>query len=571
MDGNDLYPPKPVVIDRVNPGPSSAQEIPNDAEVSFDELLLERKAQLEISLTSINLGRILGDASGFLDVQADQEFFIEFRSHESVRSSPPANFILREGGTAFVCQDFRVVGTHDPAIDFQGNLHGPFNLTLDTGRHVSITDTATNAVLRSGQYSTSPEGTMTWSHLSLHDEATYTYSTHLRLTTVDIMMRFHSLIQAETVDIVTRDFHLQGGATVDVDARGPDAEAGECSGSTDDSGYGRGGCHGGYGGQAVTYGDWNYVGTPYGSYITPTHPGSGGGTGSGGSGGSTVKIQVDNNFHVDGLITANGGDSSGGNGGGGSAGSVKIDTLLFSGHGFVSAIGGSGNGYGYGGAGGRVALNCDWTREYSGDFWAYGGMGGDTNSNDGANGAAGTVWIIDNPRGPAFARYVNNTQGEEVRVNENELLFLDNDDRQHQLPTVIMSENDDYFEMLEVEARNHVVLQMHGDHDTMIAHKFSGDKTGQFHLREEQRLYVEYLDGEATYSIAPISYLTENGSELVMPTEVEFLGTRTVIHGLMVGLENFTLASGAEVCDFLKKIFKYLLKVFELPYRQETN
>ena len=74
------------------------------------------------------------------------------------RSSPPVNFILREDGTAYVCQDFRIIGTNDPAFDFEGNLRGPFNLTLASGRHLDIRDTATNAVLRDGEYSTSPAG-----------------------------------------------------------------------------------------------------------------------------------------------------------------------------------------------------------------------------------------------------------------------------------------------------------------------------------------------------------------------------------------------------------------------------
>ena len=259
-------------------------------------------------------------------------------------------------------------------------------------------------------------------------------------------------------------------------------------------------------------------------------------------------LQVENILHVDGYVNSNGVAATGSNSGGGSGGSIKIETLIFSGHGFLQAEGGNGESMGYGGAGGRIAVNCDWTLEYSGMYTAYGGYVEDDMTGTG-NGAAGTVFIIENPRGPAFARYENNTDGVPVKINEYDLLHLDNDNRQHQLPTVIMSETDQYFEFIEVAANNHVVLQMHGDYDEMVAHKFSGDKTGQFHLRGDQKLFVEYRDGEATYSIAPISYLTEASSQLIMPTEVEFLGTRTVIHGKMINLENFTLASGAEV-DF---------------------
>ena len=41
LDGRDEYPPKPVVIDMVHTGTSSAEDIPNDADVNFNELLLE--------------------------------------------------------------------------------------------------------------------------------------------------------------------------------------------------------------------------------------------------------------------------------------------------------------------------------------------------------------------------------------------------------------------------------------------------------------------------------------------------------------------------------------------------
>ena len=69
-------------------------------------------------------------------------------------------------------------------------------------------------------------------------------------------------------------------------------DAGECPGSTATNGYGLGACHGGYGGQPVTEGVYDYDGTPYGSYSSPVHRGSGGGGASGGAGGSTINLKV---------------------------------------------------------------------------------------------------------------------------------------------------------------------------------------------------------------------------------------------------------------------------------------
>ena len=46
----------------------------------------------------------------------------------------------------------------------------------------------------------------------------------------------------------------------------------------------------------------------------------------------------------------------------------RSETMLFSGHGRVTANGGNGHGYGGGGAGGRIAVHVAWLREYAGLF-----------------------------------------------------------------------------------------------------------------------------------------------------------------------------------------------------------
>lgn len=81
----------------------------------------------------------------------------------------------------------------------------------------------------------------------------------------------------------------------------------------------------------------------------------------------------------------------------------------------------------------------------------------------------------------------------------------------------------------------------------MLVHKFSGDKTGRMFLESGQLLWVEYIESKPTYTIAPISYFTSADSELVMPTEVVMLGTRTDIRGKLVGVHNLTIAEGATV------------------------
>ena len=71
---------------------------------------------------------------------------------------------------------------------------------------------------------------MSWSHLSLHDSATYTYSTDLVLSATGIMMRYDSRIAAESIDVTASDFHLEGDAYLDVAGRGPAAGQGQSRG-----------------------------------------------------------------------------------------------------------------------------------------------------------------------------------------------------------------------------------------------------------------------------------------------------------------------------------------------------
>ena len=434
-----------------------------------------------------------------------------------------------------------MIGTHEPAVTLAGKIEGVFNLTVDHGRHFEVNSTATNSRLKGDTYVTSPEGEMHFTFLSLQAASRYTYPEHLKLVSTEIMMRYSSEFSAESIEFNVQDIHMEGEAILNVVGRGFGAGEGTGSGGVDADNYGIGGGYGGYGGgaQHVDYA----TGLHYGSYKNPQDKGSGGGGEHGGSGGSTIKLEVSRYFHLDGYLSASGGDASGGNSGGGSGGSIDVDVLIFSGHGNITTEGGEGAGSGYGGAGGRIYVNCNWMREYAGHYIAYGGYSGASRTD--GNGAAGTVFFTDNPRGPAFTEYDNST-GTPVKINEEDKLLIDNDNRQHDLPTMIESHDGSIFEFQEIEALNHVTLQFTGT-DELIAHKFSGDKTGVMHLQTGQTMWVEYKESETTYTVAPISYTTDEGSMLVLPSEVVLLGTRTKFHGFLVGVHNLTIADSAKV------------------------
>lgn len=125
-------------------------------------LLLQAVLELEDgptdTVSSVSISTVLGDGTGFLHLQPGDRFYVEFSPYESVRSSPPCNFIIEEGSELWLPQDFRVIGKASPAIDFQGHMTGVFNLTLAEGRQVNIGDEATNSRYVAGEYVDSPQG-----------------------------------------------------------------------------------------------------------------------------------------------------------------------------------------------------------------------------------------------------------------------------------------------------------------------------------------------------------------------------------------------------------------------------
>ena len=218
----------------------------------------------------------------------------------------------------------------------------------------------------------------------------------------------------------------------------------------------------------------------------------------------------------------------------------------FSGHGEVSVEGGRGHGLGYGGAGGRIAVRVLWRREYVGRYVAYGGYGGDGRSADArGNAAAGTVYYTSSDSLTA-RKYINTTSGITFK-DDFRMLYIDNDNRNHKLPTII--ENDDgsnLFEFEEILSRNHVVLEMTHPSAELIVHKFKGDRTGLFRMLTGQKIHVEYVASALGYTVAPVSYEIAVGAEIVLPSTVVLLGTRTVIRGKIVNVHNLTVAEGAK-------------------------
>jgi hypothetical protein len=185
---------------------------------------------------------------------------------------------------------------------------------------------------------------------------------------------------------VTANATVQAGGGIIADGLGNGPASGQGAGRSATTGL-RGG--GGYGGAGAA--NPPFAGITYGSLLTPSDLGSGGGNatgttgnGGGGAGGGAIRLTVTGTLAVDGRISATG-NPSGVNSGGGSGGSLWLTVGTLAGGGSISANGGAGDSsFGGGGGGGRIALSYS-TNLFIGPITAYGGGGA-------LKGGAGTIY-----------------------------------------------------------------------------------------------------------------------------------------------------------------------------------
>ncbi|MFZ4575064.1 MAG: GC-type dockerin domain-anchored protein, partial [Phycisphaerales bacterium] len=119
-------------------------------------------------------------------------------------------------------------------------------------------------------------------------------------------------------------------------------------------------------------------GRAYGSPVSPSETGSGGGNGSptnlGGAGGGGGRLSFSGSFTFNGFVSSNGLPATGA-AGGGSGGSINITAASVAGSGTLSANGGSATGLGGGGGGGRISVSAN-SGSITGSMTAFGGASG---------------------------------------------------------------------------------------------------------------------------------------------------------------------------------------------------
>ena len=214
------------------------------------------------------------------------------------------------------------------------------------------------------------------------------------------------------------------------------------------------------------------------------------------------------------------------------------------GHGEIAVTGGDAINQGGGGSGGRVGIHCRFRYTFGGKFTDRGGFG--TQSQYGA--PAGTVYKQENLRPLEYRilKYSKETNETFLAVDHT---YLHVDNEGHDVPeaTVLMEEGTTDYEFDEVELTGYSRLIVYHPNETdvtVIAHRFIGDKTGQFHLRVNQTIYVEVVESETNRTEAPCSYRIDEGAEIVLPAEFHVHGVRSELYGLMTGVHFLFLEDG---------------------------
>lgn len=229
---------------------------------------------------------VLSDGLSTVHIQPHQKFYVEYEEVTIRRSFPRVNFILDYKGELFLVPDFHVVGLKIPAFEFNGRMTGVSNLTVTQNRLVRVGLNASTALMKRGNYTEPPiEGELTFGVLVLEESSEFIFENKVELEADTLHMRKNTLLTGSSMNIISAEVIIEGGANITTSRRGPPAGAGIIPGvAWNDVGSGAG--HGGQGGPSV------YVNGSegYGSYVSPTHPGSGGGGTLGGRGGSTIKV-----------------------------------------------------------------------------------------------------------------------------------------------------------------------------------------------------------------------------------------------------------------------------------------
>lgn len=518
----------------------------------LEELFLTRDSNLQVrhppgaDNVTVIVHRFLGDGTGRFHIRKDQIIYVEVIESETNETSPPCNFLIDEDAEIIFPS---IVDIQGMRTIINGRVTGVHDLSIAKGGYLEVSSSTQTARVENRHYvEITEKGNFSFGTVTVKRRSTLTLTRvkyPLVMKCAEFKIKYQGLITMNYGSMYSAYAWIESEGNLLLDGKGFGPEEGPGRGSTVyDIGSGAG--HGGDGGKT----DSSKGGSPYNSVYTPHMFGSGGGNGkgTGGRGGGKLYWDVGQHLEINGFIGNRGLNGTGLNSGGGSGGSILIKATNVSGHGELAVTGGSGTGLGGGGSGGRIAILCRWRYKYRGKLTDHGGQGSKY------GGAAGTIYIEENNRPLQYRdlKYSKRLNKTIMTVNHR-YIHIDNAGFDVEGATVIMEEGSSYYEFDEMELTGYSRLLLYkpdNQNITAVVHKFIGDKTGQFHLLKDQRIFVEVVESLSNITEAPCSYRIDFGSEIIFPAEVRMHGTRSEIAGLMTGVHHLRVASGAGVTIF---------------------
>jgi hypothetical protein len=337
-------------------------------EFHFEELQIYGGANLAVinaanKKSSFHFQAMIGDRTGVVHVDKDQTMDLERHFIDL-----PFSTWTYDGGVLGLAP---VTVVHGVYIQMAGTLHHVDDMTLHNNGQLFCN--------YGGKTEDEDANTFRFNLLDVQDLGIVHMETHtvdeegIMLFTDTTRVDGGGLVRGTKVDFESREVHVADGGRIVADELGhhirdgtnKEGKHGDVNvgiGSNSNKGASGGG-HGGSGGQGAGQ---PTVGPAYGDLYQPYLLGSSGGTGitedvaHGGRGGGIFWLNVTEHIHIDGTISANGGEGLVPHAGGGSGGSVWIHCELVTGYGKVTAYGGAGHTHsrtpGGGGAGGRVSM-----------------------------------------------------------------------------------------------------------------------------------------------------------------------------------------------------------------------
>ena len=291
------------------------------------------------------------------------------------------------------------------------------------------------------------------------------------------------------------------------------------------SSCGLGAGHGGQGGGIPG-------GKAYGTFMSPRMSGSVGGSTSsatGGKGGGVVTISC-RSLRLDGLISVNG-EPGTQSSGGGSGGSILIKADLLTGHGHLTANGGSSQCGG--GSGGRIALHIIDRSKFKGVITAYGGNGW-------YSGAAGTIFVKEKVIG---------LDSNVTEINNNGI-------KTSSKTFVIANTTNVFIHNLIITKQGKLAFDLKGQFTnselTISILKTIGDLSGILQLQPKHTLSFQASKAftERPFML-PCSVIVQNGSTLILSSKIFITRTTNLpslfVSGRVVGSEDLIVGEQGQV------------------------